>query len=85
MMLGSNKNQNSCLVKKDTTLFSLLSSVISYSGIFEETYGIPFLEACTNDISLDMELSGLLGSLSSHSYERYVRVAKFLISYPRVR
>ena len=82
-MLSNNHNQNSSLVRKDTSLVSLLNAVLSYSAVFTVEYKIPFLEACNNDIAL--ELSGFLGGMSSASYKRYVRLSKVCLTYPTVQ
>ena len=84
LMKSSQKNESSSLVKLSTTVVDLMTRVISYSKIFQKTYGVGYLEAKNSSILADMHSSRFLSGTANSTYKKYIRLSKVLLRNNKV-
>ena len=84
LITSNTRNTSTSLVRQTTTVVDLLTSIMSYANIFQQTYKINYSEARNVDIVGEMLACGFLGGMAESTYKKYVRLSKALINYQSV-
>lgn len=69
------------ILRLEVTFTNLMRSLLSYSGAFEEDYGVLFVDIRIKDIVEDMTPSNFLTANFRATYTHYIRIGKMIIKY----